>query len=486
MSESMVGFSSPLTSPDPSQESSAQRPSKLKRQRIDSEDDESGNRPSASQEDETQPAASSSRRNRAAYSSEEEEGTVNEPAMASPSYSHGDHDSHTHTRRLRTRRGSATSSIYEEPKKPSKKQTSKLKGKTKVDGPPKKKTKKAAAHEYNDDLDMSDDFGESEVDIEAELEELAGVSEEEFEDQPRSKGKAKGGGRGARGRGVAGGGDKKAAKEIVIKAKDESGRARSGSAPLQLAKATRSVAKSHRPPPTHDEMEVDVVGASSPSQTGEGSQTKDDKSSTAPTPAKKRKLFISKKKTVESSAPNTPATASGPSKPNAAGTAGDAKGKDAFSDIKPTAPAGTRKPAAYVGVADLDLSDKNTYAELFSTKGTNASGSNRRAKDEERRKELDAMRKEWKAKRDSEQMQTPPFDLQAQAEKLARFEERLRSIRSSAVYPNFLASKWRELWERERERRHNEARAREREAQGGRHQTNGVATNGAGYEPDRR
>jgi hypothetical protein len=46
------------------------------------------------------------------------------------------------------------------------------------------------------------------------------------------------------------------------------------------------------------------------------------------------------------------------------------------------------------------------------------------------------------------------FDLQGQAEKMARFEEELRRRRSSALYPNFLAAKWREEWEKEKRRAH--------------------------------
>jgi len=42
--------------------------------------------------------------------------------------------------------------------------------------------------------------------------------------------------------------------------------------------------------------------------------------------------------------------------------------------------------------------------------------------------------------------------LQGQAEKMARFEEVLVQRRSSALYPNFLAAKWREEWEREKRR----------------------------------
>lgn len=67
-------------------------------------------------------------------------------------------------------------------------------------------------------------------------------------------------------------------------------------------------------------------------------------------------------------------------------------------------------------------------------------------------------------------MQAPPFDLQAQQEKVSRFEEKLRSVRSAALYPNFLAGKWRELWERERNRHKDQP-------QDSRPSTNGV-TNG--------
>lgn len=70
-------------------------------------------------------------------------------------------------------------------------------------------------------------------------------------------------------------------------------------------------------------------------------------------------------------------------------------------------------------------------------------------------------------------MQAPPFDLQAQQEKLARFEEKLRSARSAALYPNFLAGKWREIWEKER------SRAREQSSsQDSRPSANGMTPNG--------
>jgi hypothetical protein len=42
----------------------------------------------------------------------------------------------------------------------------------------------------------------------------------------------------------------------------------------------------------------------------------------------------------------------------------------------------------------------------------------------------------------------PTFDLQAQSEKIANFEARLRAQRSGALYPNCLAAKWKESYER--------------------------------------
>ncbi len=38
-------------------------------------------------------------------------------------------------------------------------------------------------------------------------------------------------------------------------------------------------------------------------------------------------------------------------------------------------------------------------------------------------------------------------------EKILRFEERLRSIRSPTVYPNVLGAKWKEQWERDKRHR---------------------------------
>ncbi|KAJ7063301.1 hypothetical protein C8F01DRAFT_70648 [Mycena amicta] len=89
---------------------------------------------------------------------------------------------------------------------------------------------------------------------------------------------------------------------------------------------------------------------------------------------------------------------------------------------------------------DLDLSNPTMYAQLFNKSGvanSTSSGFSRRDKEEERRKELNKMRDEARAKRLNEAM--PPFDLQGQTDKIIRFEEKLRMARSPAVYPNHLA-----------------------------------------------
>jgi hypothetical protein len=42
------------------------------------------------------------------------------------------------------------------------------------------------------------------------------------------------------------------------------------------------------------------------------------------------------------------------------------------------------------------------------------------------------------------------FDLQAQWDKISRFEERLRQEKSSVLFPNFLAAKFKDDWEWQR------------------------------------
>jgi hypothetical protein len=49
-------------------------------------------------------------------------------------------------------------------------------------------------------------------------------------------------------------------------------------------------------------------------------------------------------------------------------------------------------------------------------------------------------------------LQEHSFDLQAQVDKIARFEDRLRQDCRMALYPNFMAAKWREVYDKTRSR----------------------------------
>ncbi|KAG5651597.1 hypothetical protein H0H81_008118 [Sphagnurus paluster] len=161
-------------------------------------------------------------------------------------------------------------------------------------------------------------------------------------------------------------------------------------------------------------------------------------------PPKKRKLPTIKK--------NKPAGAIGAAgsslslKPSSSSTAAAKSTLPILSDAsKPP----TRMTPAMLGNTDFDLRNENVYKSLFKAPGGNTPGTGRRDKDE-RRKELDKMRDDARAKRLAET--TSSFDLQAQADKIARFDERLKETKSSALWPNFLAAKWRQMWEIERMR----------------------------------
>ncbi|KZT26429.1 hypothetical protein NEOLEDRAFT_1038199, partial [Neolentinus lepideus HHB14362 ss-1] len=102
---------------------------------------------------------------------------------------------------------------------------------------------------------------------------------------------------------------------------------------------------------------------------------------------------------------------------------------------------------------EFDLRNKDIYAELFkSTGGAPRSGIKSKDKILERRKELDKMREEARAKRLEEARHS--FSLTSAIEKVGRFEDLLKERKSSAAYPNLLCGKVREMWEgarRERE-----------------------------------
>ncbi|KAH9952134.1 hypothetical protein B0H21DRAFT_880312 [Amylocystis lapponica] len=163
-------------------------------------------------------------------------------------------------------------------------------------------------------------------------------------------------------------------------------------------------------------------------------------------PFKKRKLPTIKKNkpaNANSTASSTPSSAKLPEK----------KG---LIDTPPRPPlaVGTapvpRKSAATINNADVDLRDASVYAQLFTKPGSSTpnSGLNRKEKEEERRKELNRMREEARAKRTEEAKQA--FDLQAPQEKIQRFEEKLRERNSMARFPNVLGAAFKAIYDRDR------------------------------------
>ncbi|KAJ7109376.1 hypothetical protein C8R44DRAFT_286078 [Mycena epipterygia] len=221
-------------------------------------------------------------------------------------------------------------------------------------------------------------------------------------------------------------------KEIM--AKDERKRPISTSEPAAVLPASKRPRTNLKPPHKSGDVIVDVVG-DGPATAPNPAPPKED---SAPVPPKKSKLPPIKKN-------KAPTTASGGSVP-ASGSAGTSNlsippkpaplAREEDSKLPPPI-VGARKATIPLSV-DLDLSNPMMYAQLFkSGGGSTPSGFTRREKDEERRKELNRMRDEAKSKRVSDA--ATAFDLQGQMDKITRFEERLRSSRSPAVYPNFLA-----------------------------------------------
>ncbi|CAL1705070.1 unnamed protein product [Somion occarium] len=107
-----------------------------------------------------------------------------------------------------------------------------------------------------------------------------------------------------------------------------------------------------------------------------------------------------------------------------------------------------RKPAGPASNADFDLRDKSVYAQLFTKPGgtTPDSGLNRKEKEEQRRRELNRMRDEARAKRAEEAKHA--FDLQAAANKIAKYEDKLRARKSTALFPNILGASFKDAFDR--------------------------------------
>ncbi|KAI0709511.1 hypothetical protein C8Q76DRAFT_799508 [Earliella scabrosa] len=159
---------------------------------------------------------------------------------------------------------------------------------------------------------------------------------------------------------------------------------------------------------------------------------------------KKRKLPPIKK--------NKPAGAgtTGPSTPAIKpAVAPAAEKKETLTPAPTSNQVGVRRPAG--ASTDVNLLDSSVYSELFkSTPGgtTPNSGLNRKQKEEERKKELNKMRNEARAKREAEARHS--FDLQAAPEKIQRYEETLRTRHSMARYPNILGAVFKEMFDRHR------------------------------------
>ncbi|RPD80298.1 hypothetical protein L226DRAFT_530467 [Lentinus tigrinus ALCF2SS1-7] len=164
-----------------------------------------------------------------------------------------------------------------------------------------------------------------------------------------------------------------------------------------------------------------------------------------PVPKKRKLPPIKKNKPAggTSTGSSTPAA----SKPNVAAAADK---KETLTPALTSNQVGTRKLAG--ASSDINLLDSSVYSELFRSAqpggGTPNSGLNRKQKEEERRKELNKMRDEARAKREAEARHC--FDLQAAPEKIQRYEDGLRVRHSMAVFPNIIGGAFKEMYERQR------------------------------------
>lgn len=239
--------------------------------------------------------------------------------------------------------------------------------------------------------------------------------------------------------------EKEKAKEVLIK--DE----RKLPAPSSTPRASSFTTHTFPPEMAAQEELASVVPSTSskpvPDTVIQGATDKD--SANPPVPKKRKLPTISK--TKQPSAVGTTPTSSNPS-----ATAKSSCPPSTENSVKPSLPTIQQRKTALSGTQDFDLRQPNIYAELFKPGGgiTPGSGLTRREKEEERRKELNRMRDEARAKRAEEAKVM--FDLQAQAEKIARFERRLRAENSSVLHPNFLAAKFRDEWEMERRRQRDD------------------------------
>ncbi|KAJ7583569.1 hypothetical protein C8J56DRAFT_954369 [Mycena floridula] len=216
-----------------------------------------------------------------------------------------------------------------------------------------------------------------------------------------------------------------------------SGKSKSGNTQEIFAKDERKlVPPSKRAKTLSSKLEDAVVApnTSTLSSPANGPAQREDSSP----PQKRRKLPTIKK--IKSQTPSTPSNST--VKPPAPATT------KVDSALPPIPASGSARPlASNIGVADFDLRNKNVYEQLMFTQGPPRSGQK-----DDRRKELNKMREEYKAKRTQEAK--PPFDLQDQMDRILRYEEQLRRMPNggAVLYPNILGSKWKDEYERKRRR----------------------------------
>jgi len=120
-----------------------------------------------------------------------------------------------------------------------------------------------------------------------------------------------------------------------------------------------------------------------------------------------------------------------------------------------------KRPKRVNNQQEVNLNDRSVYESLFKHSGgsTPRAGLNPKEK-EERRRELDRMREEDRARRAAGAEHV--FNLRAQHDKIASFVDRLQARRSAALWPNILAVAFRQERERD-ERRQEQERARQGE-----------------------
>ncbi|KAF5391332.1 hypothetical protein D9757_001893 [Collybiopsis confluens] len=290
------------------------------------------------------------------------------------------------------------------------------------------KSKKSSSKKRRELEESEDEF---EADAAADDFDLGGNTEQsgdddEFVEDVPKKGKSR---NAAKGKGVKGSKGSKtkgkraeSGEEIIIR--DER-QGQNGEVSSSKIRIKPSLAAETNPPPEGNVLDPDKVDITSS--------------------LKKQKLPpIKKNKALAAGTPSTPAAGASKALPPATSTTKTATTADGVP-ATPVTPA-NRVSAALQG-ADFNLQDPGVYEMLFKNSSGNAPRAGNRRDNEDRRKHLDSLREADKAKRAQEAKHT--FDLQAQMDKISAFEDRLRRVRSSVLYPNILGAKMRDVHVRE-------------------------------------